>query len=49
VTSSLVDAGRRIRSVSEPPPAPGTPVDLVPPDLDGRAFICFLFLELEAV
>ena len=50
VTDAFIGAGFRIAAVSEPPPAPDTPPDLLPPDLDeGRSFICFLFFVLEAV
>jgi ubiquinone/menaquinone biosynthesis C-methylase UbiE len=48
VVNSLVAAGFGVRSLSEPPPHPDTPAELLPPGLDGRAFICFLFAELEA-
>ena len=47
VLNAFVDAGFRIARVTEPPPAANTPAELLP-TADGRAFICFLFLELKA-
>ena len=47
VITTIVDAGFRIRTVTEPPPAANTPPELLP-NADGRSFVCFLFLELEA-
>ncbi len=47
VLTTFVDAGFRIKRVTEPPPATDTPTDLLPSP-DGRPFICFLFFELEA-
>lgn len=50
MSDAFTEAGFRIGTISEPPPAPGTPVELLPPGLEpGRRFICFLFLVLEAV
>jgi SAM-dependent methyltransferase len=50
MADAFADAGFRIRTISEPAPAAGTPVDLLPPGLEpGQRFICFLFLVLEAV
>lgn len=50
VTDAFASAGFRIVSLSEPPPAPDTPPELLPPDLEeGRSFICFLFFVLEPV
>ena len=50
MTDAFAAAGFRIASVSEPPPAPHTPPELLPPGLDeGRSFLCFLFFVLEAV
>ena len=46
VVNTFVDAGFSIKRLTEPPPAPGTPVELLP-NPDGRPFICFLFFELE--
>lgn len=42
-------SGFRIRTISEPPYAPDTPAELLPRDLNGRSFLCFLFFVLEAV
>ncbi len=47
VIGAFVHAGFRIKTVTEPPPAPDTPAELLP-NPDGRPFICFLFFELEA-
>ena len=47
VINAFTGAGFRIRTVTEPPPAANTPPELLP-NPDGRAFICFLFFELEA-
>ncbi|KRF37147.1 class I SAM-dependent methyltransferase [Nocardioides sp. Soil805] len=47
VMTAFVDAGFRINQVTEPAPASDTPAELLP-NPDGRSFICFLFLELEA-
>ena len=47
VINTFIDAGFRIKTVTEPPPAADTPAELLP-NKDGRPFICFLFLELEA-
>ena len=48
VTGAFTDAGFRIVSLSEPPPAPDTPAELLPDGLDaGQSFICFLFFVLE--
>ncbi len=47
VLNAFVDAGFRIKQVTEPPPAPDTPTELLP-NPDGQPFICFLFFELEA-
>jgi ubiquinone/menaquinone biosynthesis C-methylase UbiE len=47
VINTFIDAGFRIKKVTEPPPAPDTPTELLPHP-DGRSFICFLFFELEA-
>ena len=50
MTDAFAAAGFRIASVTEPPPAPHTPPELLPPGLDeGRPFLCFLFFVLEAV
>lgn len=47
VINTFIDAGFAIKTVTEPPPAANTPAELLP-NPDGRSFICFLFLELEA-
>lgn len=47
VINTFIDAGFRIKTVTEPPPAADTPPELLP-HADGRPFICFLFFELEA-
>jgi len=47
VVNAFIDAGFRITTVTEPPPAADTPAELLP-TADGRPFICFLFLALEA-
>lgn len=47
VINAFIKAGFRIMRVTEPPPAADTPAELLP-TADGRSFICFLFLELEA-
>ena len=49
MTDAFAAAGFRIATVSEPPPAPDTPPELLPPELGGRPFMCFLFFVLEAV
>jgi ubiquinone/menaquinone biosynthesis C-methylase UbiE len=48
VINTFIDAGFRIKQVTEPPPAPNTPAELLP-TADGRSFICFLFLALESL
>lgn len=49
MTDAFTEAGFRITVVSEPPYAPDTPRDLLPPELvDRTAFVCFLFFVLEA-
>jgi ubiquinone/menaquinone biosynthesis C-methylase UbiE len=48
VMGAFIDAGFRIKTVTEPPPAANTPAELLPND-DGRSFVCFLFFELEAL
>ena len=49
---AFIAAGFRISSISEPPPAPDTPRELLPDFLQdkppGSAFLCFLFFVLEA-
>lgn len=49
ITSAFTDAGFRIATISEPPFDPDTPDELLPEGLaDETAFVCFLFLVLEA-
>ncbi len=47
VINAFTVAGFRITTVTEPPPAPDTPEQLLP-TTNGGSFICFLFFELEA-
>jgi ubiquinone/menaquinone biosynthesis C-methylase UbiE len=47
VLNTFVAAGFRITTVTEPAPAADTPAELLP-TADGRSFICFLFVGLEA-
>ncbi|MFW5474955.1 class I SAM-dependent methyltransferase [Knoellia sp. CPCC 206450] len=49
MSDSFSEAGFRIAVLSEPPLSPDTPPELRPPGFEGEAFICFLFLVLEAV
>jgi SAM-dependent methyltransferase len=50
MTDAFTAAGFRITGISEPPPAPDTPAEVLPPGLkDSGSFICFLFFALEAV
>ncbi|MDG4815327.1 hypothetical protein O7628_07375 [Micromonospora sp. WMMD956] len=48
MADAFAAAGFRIETISEPPPAPDTPAELLPPDLPSGSFICFLFFVLEA-
>ncbi|QNE19193.1 class I SAM-dependent methyltransferase [Kribbella qitaiheensis] len=49
MTDAFAAAGFRIVTVSEPPPAPDTPAELLPAELPaGQSFMCFLFFVLEA-
>lgn len=49
MTDAFTQAGFTISVISEPPFSPGTPRDLLPPDLGDRtSFLCFLFFVLEA-
>jgi SAM-dependent methyltransferase len=49
---AFIAAGFRISAISEPPPAPDTPRELLPDFLQdkppGSGFLCFLFFVLEA-
>ncbi|WP_377641342.1 class I SAM-dependent methyltransferase [Oryzobacter terrae] len=49
MADSFSAAGFRISTISEPPPAPDTPPELLPPGLEHESFMCFLFFALEAV
>ncbi|ANH39808.1 Malonyl-[acyl-carrier protein] O-methyltransferase [Nocardioides dokdonensis FR1436] len=49
ITDAFSAAGFRIATISEPPPAPDTPAELLPPGLpESGSFLCFLFFVLEA-
>lgn len=51
MTDAFIAAGFRITVVSEPPPSPETPRDLLTPRIlrgESTAFMCFLFFVLEA-
>jgi SAM-dependent methyltransferase len=49
MTDAFTAAGFRIAVISEPPPAPDTPLELFPPEFrNGKPFLCFLFFVLEA-
>lgn len=49
MTDAFTGAGFRIAVISEPPYAPDTPQELLPPSLrDRTAFLSFLFFVLEA-
>ena len=49
MTDAFTKAGFRISVISEPPYAPDTPREVLPPDLGDRtAFLCFIFFVLEA-
>ncbi|WP_326563504.1 class I SAM-dependent methyltransferase [Micromonospora peucetia] len=48
IADSFAAAGFRIAAISEPPPSPDTPVELLPPDMDSGSFMCFLFFVLES-
>ena len=52
MTGAFTAAGFRIAVISEPPPAPDTPRDLLPDFLKdrppGSGFLCFLFFVLQA-
>ncbi len=49
MTNAFTGAGFRVAALSEPPPAPDTPAELLPPGLEpGQSFLCFLFFVLEA-
>ena len=49
MTDAFTAAGFRISVISEPPPAPDTPRDLIPPEIaDKPAFLSFIFFVLQA-
>jgi SAM-dependent methyltransferase len=49
MTRAFTDAGFRIAAIDEPPFAPNTPRDLLPPTIGTRtAFLCFIFFTLES-
>ena len=49
MTDAFTKAGFRLTVISEPPVAPDTPRELLPPHIGNRtAFLCFLFFVLEA-
>ena len=45
---AFTTAGFRISVVSEPAPAPDTPLELLPRGSEARPFLCFLFFVLHA-
>jgi hypothetical protein len=52
MTDAFTAAGFRIAVISEPPPAPDTPAELLPDflaDKPSGAFLGFIFFVLEAV
>lgn len=48
MSDAFAAAGFRIVTISEPPPAPDTPAELLPPDKGSGRFMCFLFFALES-
>lgn len=48
MSDAFAAAGFRIVTISEPPPAPNTPAELLPPDKGSGRFMCFLFFVLES-
>jgi SAM-dependent methyltransferase len=48
MADAFAAAGLRIATISEPPPSPDTPAELLPPDMDSGSFMCFLFFVLES-
>ncbi|MEH0827050.1 MULTISPECIES: class I SAM-dependent methyltransferase [unclassified Micromonospora] len=48
MADAFAAAGFRIVTISEPPPSPDTPAELLPPDLESGSFMCFLFFVLES-
>jgi SAM-dependent methyltransferase len=49
MADAFAAAGFRIATISEPPPSPDTPAELLPPDMEYESFMCFLFFVLEPV
>ncbi|WP_457207590.1 class I SAM-dependent methyltransferase [Nocardioides sp. P5_C9_2] len=49
MAAAFAAAGFRIVTITEPPPAPDTPADLLPPGMRYDSFMCFLFVVLEPV
>lgn len=50
MSESFTAAGFRISAISEPPVAPDTPLELLPPsETDPTRFIAFIFFALEAI
>lgn len=48
IADAFAAAGFRIATISEPPPSPDTPAELLPSDMDSGSFMCFLFFVLES-
>ncbi|MEU6074104.1 class I SAM-dependent methyltransferase [Micromonospora sp. NPDC047074] len=48
MADAFAAAGFRITTISEPPPSPDTPAELLPPDLGSGSFVGFLFFVLES-
>ncbi|MFB6394313.1 class I SAM-dependent methyltransferase [Polymorphospora lycopeni] len=50
MSDAFAAAGFRIVTISEPPPSPDTPAELLPPDKvkGSGSFMCFLFFVLES-
>ncbi|MEU4380043.1 class I SAM-dependent methyltransferase [Micromonospora echinofusca] len=48
IADAFAAAGFRIATISEPPPSPDTPAELLPPDMNSGSFMCFLFFVLES-
>ncbi|MGK5521283.1 class I SAM-dependent methyltransferase [Micromonospora sp. URMC 107] len=48
MADAFAAAGFRIATISEPPPSPDAPAELLPPDLGSGSFIGFLFFVLES-
>ncbi|MEV4416525.1 methyltransferase domain-containing protein [Catellatospora sp. NPDC049609] len=48
MSDAFAAAGFRIVTISEPPPSPDTPAELLPPDRGSGRFMCFLYFVLES-